>query len=108
MTISFPSCLIDVRIFVASEDETGVDVSKLYMFGLCPLIPNRSVIAKAERILPSNKGSSHRFCCSGVPYLARTSVQSHGDERQREGQPKVNAPMLPVSGAEQFTACEAM
>jgi hypothetical protein len=26
-----------------------------------------SVIAKAERILPSMRGSSHSFCCRGVP-----------------------------------------
>lgn len=42
---------------------------------------------KAERIWPSSRGRSHRSCCSGVPYLRRTS-------------------MLPVSGAEQLQACD--
>ena len=48
-----------------------------------------SVIANAERISPSSSGASHRSFCSGVPNSVRTS-------------------MLPVSGAEQLHASEAM
>src|SRR6056297_1539348 len=33
-----------------------------------------SVIKKAERMFPFSKGCSHFFCCSGVPYFARTSI----------------------------------
>ena len=36
-------------------------------------MPNRSVIAKAERISPFSSGVSHSFCCWGDPYRARTS-----------------------------------
>lgn len=36
-------------------------------------MPNRSVMAKAERISPFSSGVSHSFCCSGDPYRARTS-----------------------------------
>src|SRR2546425_2325505 len=48
-----------------------------------------SVIAKAERILPSSSGSSHCFFCSGLPYRSMVS-------------------MLPVSGAEQLKTSGAM
>ena len=48
-----------------------------------------SVIAKAERISPSSRGCSQRSFCSSVPNWASTS-------------------MLPVSGAEQLQASEAM
>ena len=44
-----------------------------------------SVIANADRMLPSSSGVSHRSCCSGVPNIASTS-------------------MFPVSGAEQLRA----
>ncbi len=47
-----------------------------------------SVIANAERISPASSGSSHRLFCSSVPNIASTS-------------------MLPVSGAEQFSAAGA-
>ena len=47
-----------------------------------------SVMAKAERILPSSSGSSHCFFCSGVPTRSSTS-------------------MLPVSGAAQFMVSDA-
>mmetsp|Transcript_11058 Transcript_11058/g.35035 ORF Transcript_11058/g.35035 Transcript_11058/m.35035 type:complete len:335 (-) Transcript_11058:24-1028(-) len=67
-TYSSPSGSILVEMFVASEDATP-----------------GSVIAKAERISPFSKGSSHCFFCSGEPNLSRTS-------------------MFPVSGAEQFIA----
>lgn len=46
---------IEHSMFVASEDAT------------CG-----SVIANPEQIFPSNKGTSHCFCCSLVPYLNRT------------------------------------
>jgi hypothetical protein len=49
------------------------------------LATNRSVIEKADRISPFNKGTSHFFFCSGVPYLANTSI-------------------FPVSGAAQLVA----
>mmetsp|Transcript_16871 Transcript_16871/g.32936 ORF Transcript_16871/g.32936 Transcript_16871/m.32936 type:complete len:276 (-) Transcript_16871:161-988(-) len=68
MTYSSPCLLIDAEIFVASL-----------------LATPGSVIAKAERMVPSNSGDSHRAFCSSVPYFCRTS-------------------MLPVSGAEQFIA----
>ena len=48
-----------------------------------------SVIAKAERISPSSSGVSQRSFCAGVPNWCSTS-------------------MLPVSGAEQLHASEAM
>lgn len=38
--------------------------------------PFFSVIANADRISPFNKGTSHFFCCSGEPYLAKTSAQT--------------------------------
>lgn len=44
------SFLMESLMFVASEEAT-----------------KRSVIEKAERILPSSKGTSHFFFCSGVP-----------------------------------------
>jgi hypothetical protein len=31
-----------------------------------------SVMVKQERMRPSSSGSSHRACCSGVPYRAST------------------------------------
>ena len=48
-----------------------------------------SVMAKAERISPASNGRSHWSCCSAVPNMVSTS-------------------MLPVSGAEQLQASEAM
>jgi hypothetical protein len=48
-----------------------------------------SVIANAERIWQSSNGRNHCACCAGVPYMARIS-------------------MLPVSGAEQFSASGPM
>lgn len=48
-----------------------------------------SVIKKADRISPRRRGSSHCRFCASVPYLANTS-------------------MLPVSGAAQLTASEAV
>ena len=48
-----------------------------------------SVMAKAERISPSSSGRSHWSCCSVVPNMVRIS-------------------MLPVSGAEQLQASEAI
>lgn len=71
ITYSSPSRTIEVRMLVASEEATS-----------------GSVIANAERILPSSSGSSHRFFCSWVPNMCSTS-------------------MFPVSGAEQFMACGA-
>src|SRR6476661_3967630 len=50
ITYSLPSRTIDDSMLVASDEAT---------FG--------SVIAKAERILPSRSGSSHCFLCSSVP-----------------------------------------
>src|SRR5688500_3291192 len=50
MTYESPSRVMDDSILVASEEAT---------LG--------SVIAKAERILPSSSGSSHSFLCSGRP-----------------------------------------
>src|SRR2546426_12683673 len=50
ITYSEPSRTMDEWMLVASDDET---------FG--------SVIAKAERILPSSRGCSHCFLCSSVP-----------------------------------------
>lgn len=67
-TYSSPSRLMLSSMLRASDDATL-----------------RSVIRKADRILPSSSGSSHVFFCSALPYLAMTS-------------------MLPVSGAAQFTA----
>ena len=52
-----------ISMFVASEDATA-----------------GSVIAKADRMVPSRSGSSHRSRCSGVAKSSRVS-------------------MLPVSGA---------
>ncbi len=54
-------------------------------FRASELATSGSVMANAERISPSSRGRSQRSCCSGVPNRERTSV-------------------LPVSGAEQFTA----
>jgi hypothetical protein len=48
-----------------------------------------SVMRNAERISPLSRGSSHLLFCCSVPYLAITS-------------------MLPVSGAAQLTASEAV
>ena len=48
-----------------------------------------SVMAKAERILPSSSGWSHSFFCSGEPYRSIVS-------------------MFPVSGAEQLNASGAI
>ena len=48
-----------------------------------------SVMANAERISPSSSGASQRSFCSGEPNWCSTS-------------------MLPVSGAEQLQASEAM
>ena len=48
-----------------------------------------SVMAKHERISPSRRGCNHRSCCSGVPNIVSTS-------------------MLPVSGAEQLHASDAI
>ena len=48
-----------------------------------------SVMAKAERISPASRGRSHWSCWSGVPNMVRTS-------------------MLPVSGAEQLQASDAI
>ena len=53
-------------MFVASDDATS-----------------GSVIAKADLVLPSNRGFKYLFFCSSVPYRTNTS-------------------MLPVSGAEQL------
>ena len=53
------------------------------------LATSGSVIAKAERISPSSSGLSHRSFCSSVPNSVSTS-------------------MLPVSGAAQLHASEAM
>ena len=53
------------------------------------LATSGSVMAKAERISPSSSGRSQRSCCSGVPNIVSTS-------------------MLPVSGAEQLHASEAI
>ena len=59
-------------MFVASDDATS-----------------GSVIANAERIVPSRSGVSHCFFCSSVPYRSSTS-------------------MLPVSGNEQLKTSGAM
>ena len=48
-----------------------------------------SVMAKHERISPSSSGCSQRSCCSAVPNMVSTS-------------------MLPVSGAEQLHASDAI
>ncbi len=50
ITYSSPSRRISAWMLVASDEATA-----------------GSVIAKAERILPSSSGSSHRFFCSAVP-----------------------------------------
>mmetsp|Transcript_37686 Transcript_37686/g.56228 ORF Transcript_37686/g.56228 Transcript_37686/m.56228 type:complete len:202 (+) Transcript_37686:96-701(+) len=68
MTYSSPSRSILVEMFVASLDATP-----------------GSVIAKADRISPFKRGSSHCFFCSSDPKRSKTS-------------------MLPVSGAVQFMA----
>ena len=57
MTYSSPSRVIEVLIFVASDDATS-----------------GSVIKKAERISPARRGVSHFSCCSGVPYRISTSI----------------------------------
>jgi hypothetical protein len=72
MTYWSPSRTIDDSIFVASEDAT---------LG--------SVIANAERILPSRSGSRYCFLSSGLAYRSNTS-------------------MLPVSGAEQLKTSGAI
>ena len=48
-----------------------------------------SVIAKQDRIVPSSSGTSHSRCCAPVPNSTSSSI-------------------LPVSGAEQLTASDAM
>ena len=68
-TYSSPSRLISSSIFVASDEATS-----------------GSVIAYADLISPASSGSSHSFCCSGVPYFASTSI-------------------LPLSGALQLKIC---
>src|SRR5438093_12835253 len=57
ITYSAPSRTMDDSMLVASDDAT---------FG--------SVIAKAERILPSSRGCSHCFVCSSVPWRSKTSM----------------------------------
>ena len=59
------------------------------MFVASELATSGSVIAKAERISPSSSGISQRSFCSGVAKWKSTS-------------------MLPVSGAEQLQASDAM
>lgn len=64
--MSFPSRLIDVRIFRASEEATNSPVF------ICVLLiqtnlPFFSVMANAERISPLRRGINHLFCCSGEP-----------------------------------------
>ncbi len=71
MTYSSPSRTIELSMLVASLDATA-----------------GSVIANDERMSPASSGDSHRSCCSGVPYLASTS-------------------MLPVSGAAQLNTSGA-
>ncbi len=53
------------------------------------LATSGSVMPMHERISPASSGVSHVSCCSGVPNCASTS-------------------MLPVSGAEQFIASDAI
>ena len=72
MTYSSPSRTIDAWMFVASEEATS-----------------GSVIANAERIVPSSNGASQWFFCSAVPYRTSTS-------------------MLPVSGNEQLNTSGAI
>ena len=60
-----------------------------WMLVASELATSGSVMPKHERMLPSRSGFSHRSCCSGVPNIVSTS-------------------MLPVSGAEQFAASDAM
>ena len=67
-TYSSPSRTIEVSMLVASDDATS-----------------GSVIANADRMLPSSSGASQRSFCSGLPNMASTS-------------------MLPVSGAAQLSA----
>ncbi|HEY4450028.1 MAG TPA: hypothetical protein VGN13_00355 [Solirubrobacteraceae bacterium] len=59
------------------------------MFVASELATSGSVIANDERISPSSSGVSQRSFCSGVANWCRTS-------------------MLPVSGAEQLQASEAI
>ena len=62
---------------------------RISMFVASELATSGSVIAKAERISPSSSGRSQRSFCSSVPKSVSTS-------------------MLPVSGAEQLHASDAM
>ncbi len=71
ITYSSPSRSMRVAMLVASDEATS-----------------GSVIANDERISPSSSGCSQRFCCSGLPKVASTS-------------------MLPVSGAEQLSEAGA-
>lgn len=57
----------------ASDDATAYCWSAKHVSRASGYVPNRSVIAKAERISPFSSGISHFFCCSEDPYRARTS-----------------------------------
>src|SRR5688572_27871573 len=72
ITYSSPSRTMEDSMFVASDDAT---------LG--------SVMAKADRILPSRRGSRYCFFSSGLAYRSNTS-------------------MLPVSGAEQLNTSAAI
>lgn len=68
MTISSPSLLIEVRMFVASDDATvGVVIGIMKNDFEIWHIPPFSVIANAERMSPFKSGMSHFFCCSTEP-----------------------------------------
>ena len=63
-----------VKLFVFSVHNDGSLFSHLRMLVASLEATAGSVMAKAERISPLRRGSSHRFFCSGVP------VSRGGDE----------------------------
>ncbi len=42
-----------------------------------------SVMAKHDRTRPCSSGTSHRRCCSSVPYFASTCVHLFAKKRQK-------------------------
>ena len=76
-----------LRPLSTSESPSRVMVAEMLLAS--ELDTAGSVIAKQDRIVPSSSGTSHSRCWAAVPNSTSSS-------------------MLPVSGAEQLTASEAI
>ena len=83
MTYSSPSLTMLDSIFVASEEATA-----------------GSVIAKADRISPFNRGVNQRSLFSSVAYLSSTSILPvSGAEQLNTSDPKCTRPITSLIGA---------